>query len=373
MALSVSGAARPPVRAFALPSEPPLMRDARSGLSKAACFSNPDVLPPPVEKFGYLHLSPLHRVSVVAVATLSGVLPQQLGQVKVNVRVACAIALRFLAALYLARVLVQEFLRRPTMLSHPFRPTRFSVFKRVAASHSNAGLLDREGLKSAASTSGGEPSGSAVDLHQLLVKGGRGSSNDDDDDDDDDAPPTAAAAATVLHFSHGFGASSMSWLGVMPEVAKSLSATCVATDAMGFGFSRFANEKGSFLEGYGIGENSDMAMEALGEEKTGCDNFVFVGHSMGAAQALRMAEATAREGKNVKVLLVSPAIVGADGKVLPKVPQKSSVVRRGFKFFMKNFGKFVTAPVGRLVLRRLVYDEGFWKKGLGMAWGDKSR
>ena len=40
---------------------------------------------------------------------------------------------------------------------------------------------------------------------------------------------------------------------------------------------------------------------------------------------------------------------------------------------MKNFGKFVTAPVGRLVLRRLVYDEGFWKRGLGMAWGDKSR
>ncbi|GMI30024.1 hypothetical protein TrCOL_g10873 [Triparma columacea] len=286
-------------------------------------FSNPLLLPPPVP-FGYLPLSLLYRFLLLSLATLAGVLPQQLSNQRLAFKPLAYLFLRFLATLYLTRIFLQELLLRPSLADHPYLPTRISAFS----------------------------SNLPADVHYLLQT----------------PRQDAASSSKTVHLSHGFGASSLSFISVIPSLSSRLGATVVASDAMGFGFSRYPPGHPSTSEDYSVERSAALASENLRRavEGAGEGDHLFVGHSMGAGQALRMAREKILGGKGggVKVVLVSPAILERRGK---------KVVAKGGN---KGLARLVCSPfipVFSFFLRRLVSSGRFWKKGLAQAWGDGSK
>jgi len=219
----------------------------------------------------------------------------------------------------------------------------------------------------------------------------------------------------ALYFHHGFGASSLSWLPVLPSLVEQMGARVgVAHDSVGFGFTDRPHHS---LEGYSVETNVGIGLELLllllndavaprpksvvaeggggggsssGEEKkgkaetVGPRNIAIFGHSMGAKAALLMALACSKR-KDVLlhpalVVLVAPAL---EGVALP--PSSSSSKKRSStkpnkmisqllqSIWVKGRKIVVDYPF-RYGLRRLVGgNPHFWKKGLASAWGDPKR
>ena len=226
--------------------------------------------------------------------------------------------------------------------------------------------------------------------------------------------------AISLH--HGFGASSLSWLPILPSLVQQLDARVgVAHDSVGFGFTdrpHHDDDDDSHLEKYSSEMNVGIGFELLKsvhkevedgvpgvekdekaeEEKNGKkrSNIAIFGHSMGAKAALQMALACSKrngsdddvEFNPSLVVLVAPALEGvalpssSRGKMLVsgKSSRKSSPGSISNKLSQVGSSIWVTCrkiffhhPF-RFGLRRLVGGTpNFWRKGLASAWGDPKR
>ena len=212
--------------------------------------------------------------------------------------------------------------------------------------------------------------------------------------------------AVYLH--HGFGASSLSWLPVLPSLTEQLGARVgMAHDSVGFGFTDRPHslERYSAETNVGIGlellndDDDDDAKAAAGSGENGeteaARNIAIFGHSMGAKAALLMA-LTCSKRKDVLlnpslVVLVAPALEGValppsrkrssfTKKKKTKASSPSSKTQRSNKIsqllrsIWVTWRKIFLDYPFRYGLRRLVGGTpNFWKKGLASAWGDSKR
>lgn len=200
---------------------------------------------------------------------------------------------------------------------------------------------------------------------------------------------TADDKYDILHFNHGFGASSLSWIPVIPSLVENLRGKKgIAHDSPGFGFTDRHGKHGALdLIPLSSAGSAALGMSLLKQQmkydgKTLQDisskksnQVALFGHSMGCVVSLKMAVALPQNIK-VDVILVAPALIG-------DIPMKVTDDRR-FKnplSFLKRqpvfVSKFITLlrqvffdPFLRYILKRAVGTRGFWKKGLREVWGN---
>eukprot|EP00985_Skeletonema_marinoi_P017039 scaffold9257_cov171-Skeletonema_marinoi.AAC.1 len=198
--------------------------------------------------------------------------------------------------------------------------------------------------------------------------------------------------AVYLH--HGFGASSLSWLPVLPSLTKQLGARVgVAHDSVGFGFT----DRPQSLEAYSAEANVGIGLELLDDDdakatvdssgeneksETGKErNIAIFGHSMGAKAALIMALACSkREDLRLNpslVVIVAPALEGVSlpsrGSSTKKKASNNKISQLLRSIWVTWRKIFLDYPF-RYGLRRLVGGSpNFWRKGLASAWGDPKR
>lgn len=220
-----------------------------------------------------------------------------------------------------------------------------------------------------------------------------------------------------ISFYHGFGASSLSWLPVLPTLVERLgsnkgrhsvaAAVGVAHDAIGFGFTdrpngdddgglrQYSSENSAniglalLVESLSEQQQQDSAAAAMMssnddviEEDT--KSIAIFGHSMGARAALLMAyqcatDPTLKLRPNL-IVLVAPALEGVTLPSVKRVGYHVKMSRRqsltwslaGRVWIM--WRKVFVDPPLRYVLRRLVCGtKDFWRNGLVLAWGDPRR
>lgn len=230
-----------------------------------------------------------------------------------------------------------------------------------------------------------------------------------------------------IYLHHGFGASSLSWLPILPSLVEKFGGRSkeggrptvgVAHDAPGFGFTERPTADGDRgVEQYGAEKNVGIGLALLketlltkvssrsseqswthgeitdGGEKTAGEEdgakLAIFGHSMGSKAALLMA---IRCSQHVKlklrprlVVLVAPALVGVSlGAPKGPPPTQSSPHER----YTKKKSTWIRKTATRILitwrkiflyypfcygLRRLVGGKDFWRKGLAVAWGDTVR
>jgi len=198
----------------------------------------------------------------------------------------------------------------------------------------------------------------------------------------------------AIQFHHGFGASSLSWLPILPSLTDRLSDVSVAHDAPGFGFT--ARPNADTVEGLaqyrsnnsvGIGlallQNSINKNSGERQGENDMKEIVIFGHSMGAKAALLTALACSSD-KKLKmhpglVVLVAPALEGitlptrSRKKPMAELPNKLNGVRRWLASFWISWRKLFLDWPFQYLLRRLVGTRNFWRKGLSQAWGDAQR
>jgi len=215
-----------------------------------------------------------------------------------------------------------------------------------------------------------------------------------------------------IYLHHGFGASSLSWLPVLPSLVEQLGNSArksvgVAHDAPGFGFTDRPNaDLEGGLEHYGSENNVGIGLALLkesllskgkGSEESAGENvdgvnkpksIAIFGHSMGSKAALLMALTCALEPKSQfqpkLVVLVAPAL---EGVALPssrggkqstgsggKQSKKKSWIRKMVRKVWIAWRKVFLDYPFQYGLRRLVGGrKDFWRKGLSLAWGDPNR
>lgn len=204
----------------------------------------------------------------------------------------------------------------------------------------------------------------------------------------------------AIHFNHGFGASSLSWLPAIPSLVQKLNGKLgLAHDAPGFGFTDrpvSSGKKGGLVP-YSSAANAAIGNVLLTNRWLGDEEKIkrvaLFGHSMGCSATLKMALTLPLEVEKV-VVLVAPALVGefqddkddskeeGDGLSPSQEVQKSveqlvqsqpSRVREVVAKFLAVIRTVVLDFGVMYVLRRLVGRPGFWKNGLRLAWGDPNR
>jgi len=242
----------------------------------------------------------------------------------------------------------------------------------------------------------------------------------DDENDNAHNNSTATTATTtsagMIYLNHGFGASSLSWLPAMKALANAprLPNSVVAHDAPGFGFTARRptatkdddggplsswNKEDIELEQYFTSQASAALGHALWHQKTllyqseddddddkpNSNNsppqpvVVLMGHSMGAITTLRMALLLPSTVPK-RIVLVAPAL-GLRGKrrrrrqrqmttsATTQPRRNSNLFRRANQFLTNR----LVDPLATYILRRAVGRPGFWRAGLGVAWGDAQR
>ena len=191
-------------------------------------------------------------------------------------------------------------------------------------------------------------------------------------------------AAIQLH--HGFGASSLSWLPILPSLTDQLGARVgIAHDAPGFGFTDRPNaDYTEGLEQYtsenSVGIGLALLKNAIetqtiqdGDANNGKDEMneiAIFGHSMGTKAAL-MTALTCHSNKSLKmhpslVVLVAPALEGVTlplrrrKQPMAEIPKKLTGARRWLASCWIAWRKiFVDWPF-QYVLRRLVGYVNNW-------------
>jgi pimeloyl-ACP methyl ester carboxylesterase len=215
----------------------------------------------------------------------------------------------------------------------------------------------------------------------------------------------------AIHFNHGFGASSLSWLPVIPSLTKKLGANvAIAHDAPGFGFTdrpRTYRQKNSLVPYSSAGSaalgnalllnkidycssEKDVSDDDDKEQVKGTSKdkrVALFGHSMGCAATLRMAISLPRDIQKV-VVLVAPALLGSSnnsespttvvGTAVAKTTKKQtaianlhpSEIRSWINIFFATLRQVVIDSPLKIILRRVVAKSDFWLKGLRLAWGN---
>jgi pimeloyl-ACP methyl ester carboxylesterase len=163
---------------------------------------------------------------------------------------------------------------------------------------------------------------------------------------------------------HGFGASSLSWLPVLPKITDRLRVQrTLAHDSVGFGFT----DRPKDVNMYTPLASSDIAISMLNTKvQNNCSSVIIMGHSMGSFAALETA-ARLPEDVAVTVVLVAPAL-GLSSRVA-----KGSVTANAVNGLTDIIFSILVSPILRLLLRRLVGVDGFWKRGTSVCFGETRR
>jgi len=214
----------------------------------------------------------------------------------------------------------------------------------------------------------------------------------------------------AIHFNHGFGASSLSWLPAIPNIVNRLGGKVgIAHDAPGFGFTDrppTTGVKDSLIPYSAAGSASlgnALLTSRIQEENSGAKDdeislsqkrVALFGHSMGCAVTLRMAIALPPDVEKV-IILVSPALIGkipsnfnestgelplktaleVDGSlrrnsVMASPGRQFAQIRLWAGIFTAAFRRGLVDPCLAFLLRRLVGKAKFWSKGLRLVWAN---
>ena len=260
----------------------------------------------------------------------------------------------------------------------------------------------QEGRLKTASAAGVEGSRFAADLddlHYVLRRRG------------DVAPSLFRRPPLLFHFNHGFGSNALTWEYLIAPLADALAGrgvTAVAHDRLGFGLSgrpeevaKYSSEHNAKLgarlvERVQTDADADdptagtpTTAQALGGGGGGVAEAVLVGHSMGAIVSSQMA---ALLPKARALVLIAPAML-APQDAPAAAPRRrratSSAAVGGGGGGVGGVGRLaargaraVAAPVRsavgavallclRLLLRCLIFNEGFWRRTLQWSYGSK--
>ena len=164
---------------------------------------------------------------------------------------------------------------------------------------------------------------------------------------------TDTSSDTVLYLNHGFGACSLSWLPALQPLVDRLSCRVgTAHDAPGFGLTARSDD----VAAYTLDASARLGLHLLPSNVT---SVILLGHSMGAITTLEMARRLDPSVRK-RIVLVAPAL-GLSRTSRNQKDRKISKRR-----------SWVDSP-SRYILRRLVGQPGFWRRGLSLAWGDAQR
>lgn len=228
-----------------------------------------------------------------------------------------------------------------------------------------------------------------------------------------------------ISLHHGFGASSLTWLPLLPSLVEQLGGNRdgvgdgvggvgVARDATGFGFTDCPSDdgEGGGLKQYGSENSAGIGLALLMEsmsnqlnsnamkttkkkdddfddsvdvgEKATTRSVAIFGHSMGARAALLTVLRCARDPtlrlRPDLVVLVAPALEGVTLPAVKRVGYDVKLSRMNSPMWSMvgrvwvTWQKIFVDPALRYGLRRLVCGTAdFWRNGLVLAWGDPRR
>jgi pimeloyl-ACP methyl ester carboxylesterase len=176
----------------------------------------------------------------------------------------------------------------------------------------------------------------------------------------------------ALYLQHGFGASSLSWLPVMPSLIHRLGARVgLAHDAVGFGFT----DRPSHQKWYTSKQSARIAHQVLRQHQLETTNppkaVALMGHSMGSLAMLRLATQLPAETRKF-IVLSSPAL-GINNRKSPTNNPKDGRATWMRRKILQQAQNTVLVPVAKYLLRRIVGTNGSWKAGLEAAWGDPTK
>jgi len=184
----------------------------------------------------------------------------------------------------------------------------------------------------------------------------------------------------AMYFQHGFGASSLSWLPVLPTLAKQMNArVALGHDTVGFGFTDrpkdrrwYRPKQAARIAQAILAQERKATLPSEDDTKSGANDapapICLVGHSMGSRSILRMATQLPRETPKL-IILSSPAL-GLISPNLSKTTTPSSKPAQLASSLSTALSKKVFRPAANYVLSRVVGTRGSWRKGLESAWGD---
>ena len=184
---------------------------------------------------------------------------------------------------------------------------------------------------------------------------------------DNDNKNDSKRSFSAMYFQHGFGASSLSWLPVLPKLAKQMNAkVALGHDTVGFGFT----DRPKDARWYRSKQSARIAEAILDRESsatTAAAPVCLFGHSMGSRATLRLATQLPVETPKL-IVLSSPAL----GLIAPKPPKEppSSILAKSAASLSALISRRLFNPSFQYVLRRIIGTNGSWKKGLQGAWGD---
>ncbi len=288
------------------------------------------------------------------------------------IRQTAMLLFKSIAYTLIAQVILQDTLfayKRPsrvtmkTLMQKYFLPSSLSKYEPItvdapqAASASNATIQDENPTDPV-----------TLGVHYLRYD------NDEDADEDESAAANSKGRSFgAMYFQHGFGASSLSWLPVLPKLAKQMNArVALGHDTVGFGFT----DRPKDARWYRPKQAARIAKEIMAKEsKASCDEksaqpVCLVGHSMGSRATLRLATQLPEETPKL-IVLSSPAL----GLIVPKSAKAppSSFLAKAMGSVSTAMSRKVLSPVLQYVLRRVVGTNGSWRKGLEGAWGDPKK
>ena len=173
----------------------------------------------------------------------------------------------------------------------------------------------------------------------------------------------------AVYFQHGFGASSLSWLPVLPAMVQQMNARVgLGHDTVGFGWTDRPRDR----RWYRPRQGARIARAILGRETRDEPSrpVCLVGHSMGSRATLRLATQLPPETPKL-IVLASPAL----GLIAPRPPREppSSRPAKLAGAVSAAVARRIVRPVSRYALRRAIGARGFWRKGLESIWGHPER
>ncbi|KAL3915682.1 MAG: hypothetical protein SGARI_008133, partial [Bacillariaceae sp.] len=122
----------------------------------------------------------------------------------------------------------------------------------------------------------------------------------------------------ALYLQHGFGASSLSWLPVIPSLTRRMGArVAVGHDAVGFGFTQRPKDQ----KWYTSKQSARIAQQILEQNagsdsvKDPCKAIALMGHSMGSLAMLRLA--TQLPAETPKFIILSSPALGINNRKAP--------------------------------------------------------
>ena len=280
-----------------------------------------------------------------------------------NFNLTLRLVARFCFSLFLLNASVQDLLfspsrvDTPTLIQNDWLPSRLSKFTRIQTTIEPAMLgVPDQSLRM-----------QKLGVHYLEYEN----------------PNVTDRKFDAIHFSHGFGASSLSWVPVIPSLVKKIdSKKGIAHDSPGFGFT----DRNQDLEPFSSAGSAALGLSLLNKilmsdstsnnnEKDEPKRVALLGHSMGCASSLKMALALPRNVK-VDVILVAPALVGdfdedtddRKNSIKPALFLKKQPVL--VSKFISLIRQVIFDPFLMYVLKRAVGTKNFWRRGLNLVWGD---